>query len=120
MRILIADPQIPVRSALKMMLAQEPDFVVVAEASDSHELLAQIEVTHPNLVLLDWELPGQPIKTVLSALHALDPQPRVIVLCGRSEAQQPALSAGADAFVSKTDPPSRLLTAIRVIQLENN
>lgn len=119
MRIMIADPQISVRSALKILLAQEPDLAVVAEVCDSHELLAQIEISRPNLVLLDWELPGQPIQAVLSALHTLDFQPCVIVLCGRSEAQQAALAGGANAFVSKTDPPSRLLTAIRIAQLEN-
>jgi DNA-binding NarL/FixJ family response regulator len=37
----------------------------------------------------------------------------VIALSGRSEARLAALSAGADAFVSKGDPPERLLAAIR-------
>jgi len=120
MRILIADPQLSVRSALKIFLLQEPDLTVVAEASDSQELLAKIETAHPDLVLLDWELPGQPIETVLPSLRAIDPQLAAIALSGRSESERIALAAGANAFVSKTDPPARLLTAIRVIQLDHD
>jgi DNA-binding NarL/FixJ family response regulator len=64
------------------------------------------------LVLLDWGLPGLPSKALLPALRALCPHLKVVVLSGRPEARQAALDAGADAFVSKIDPPERLLAAL--------
>jgi DNA-binding NarL/FixJ family response regulator len=112
MRVLLADDQTKVRSALRLLLEQEPGLSVVGEAAEAEDLLAQVEVTQPDLVLLDWELPGLRTDDRLSALRALCPQLKVIALSGQPEARRAALSAGADAFVSKGEPPERLLAAL--------
>ena len=85
---------------------------VVGEAIEADELLAQVETARPDIVLLDWELPGLPRHDVLPALRARCPRLKVIALSGRPEARQAALAAGADAFVSKGDPPEQLLAAM--------
>jgi DNA-binding response OmpR family regulator len=64
------------------------------------------------LVLLGWELPGLPAVDSLLALRQIRSDLMVIALSGRPEARQVALDAGANAFVSKSDPPERLLAAI--------
>jgi CheY-like chemotaxis protein len=110
MRVLLADDQAPVRSALGLLLAQERDIDVVAEADESNSLLHRVEQVHPDLVLLDWELPGA-TPSLLSALRARCPSLKVIALSGRPDARQAALRAGADAFVSKMDPAEYLLAA---------
>jgi DNA-binding NarL/FixJ family response regulator len=130
MRILVADDQPKVRSALRLLLEQEPGLSVVGEAAETESLLAQAEATCPDLVLLDWELPSLQATDpstpptgseagsghrLLSALRALCPHLLVIALSGRPEARQAALAAGADAFVSKGDPPERLLTTLRAV-----
>lgn len=112
MRILLADDQAQVRSALRLLLTQEPGLSVVGEAAETGVLLAQAEATRPDVVLLDWELPGLQAATPLSILRARCPCLKIIVLSGRPEARQAALAAGADAFVSKGDPPERLLAAV--------
>ena len=112
MRVLLADDQAKVRSALRLLLEQEPDVDIVAEAVEADDLLIQVKENCPDLVLLDWGLPGPPSKALLPALHALCPHLKVVVLSGRPEARQAALDAGADAFVSKIDPPERLLVAL--------
>jgi DNA-binding NarL/FixJ family response regulator len=112
MRVLLADDQTKVRSALRLLLEQEPGLSVVGEAVEAEDLLAQVEATQPDLVLLDWELPGLRTDDRLSVLRALCPQLKVIALSGQPEARRAALSAGADAFVSKGEPPERLLAAV--------
>ena len=113
MRIVLADDKPKVRLALRLLLEQELGARVVGEVAGANELLAQLEATYPNLVLLDWGLPGVPAAELLSELRKTSPKTSVIVLSGRPEVEEAALSAGADAFVSKTDPPERLLDTIR-------
>jgi DNA-binding NarL/FixJ family response regulator len=103
----------------------------VGEAIRAGDLLDQAILTQPDLVLLDWELPGLSAKNystttpegqnkrarhhLLVILHTLHSRPKVIALSGRPEVRQAALDAGADAFVSKGDSPERLLETLRKI-----
>lgn len=112
MHILLADCQPKVRFALRVLLDRQPGLESVGEAVDAEGLLAKIETAHPDLVLLSWELPGLAEVGSISALRRVYSQQKVIVLSGRVEVRKEALAAGADAFVSKTDPPERLLDAI--------
>ena len=112
MRILIADGQSKVRFALRVLLDRQPGIKVVGEVVCARDLLTEADVADPDLVLLDWELSGLTAVGSLSALREIRPNLYVVVLSGRSEARQSALDAGADAFVSKIDPPERLLATI--------
>ena len=112
MRVLLADDQAHIRSSLQMLLKREQGVAVVGEVSEARELLTQIGMTHPDLVLLDWELPGLPAIGSLPGLHGVCPNMLVIALSGRPEAKREALAAGADAFVSKADPPEQLLATL--------
>ena len=113
MRILLADDQPKVRLGLRLLLEQEEWASVVGEAADAESLLAMAEVAQPDLVLLDWSLHRSEKLDLLSALRGCCPGLAMVVLSGQPEAEQDALDAGADAFVSKADPPERLLAAIR-------
>lgn len=128
MRIFLADDQVKVRSALRLLLEQEPGLCVVGEAAEARSLLPQVQATQPDLMLLDWELPDPSVvnsspasgSRLLSALRILSPHLRVIALSGQLEARQAALAAGADAFVSKGDPPEQLLATLRAIEATMN
>ncbi len=112
MRVLLADSQPQVRFALRLLLERQLGLTVVGEATDTGDLLSQTETAHPDLVLLGWEMPDTAAGGLLPALRAIRPGLLVIALSGWPEARRAALSAGADAFVSKSDPPERLLAAI--------
>ncbi len=114
-RILVADSDARVRLALHTLLKQEPGHFVVRESGDVGSLATQVRELRPDLVLLDWELPGRPAAALLLALHGLDYHPRIIVLSTRPESELDALAAGADAFVYKGDPPERLLQSFRQV-----
>jgi len=112
MRILIADDQVRVRQALRVLLTQQPGVRVIGEAADGEELLAQVGVKAADLALIDWELPGLVEAGGLPALRCLCPTLQVVVLSGRTGVRSAAQSVGVDAFVSKGDPPESLLTAL--------
>ena len=118
MRILIADRRTELRAALSLLLGQQPGVEMRGEACDSAELLAQVEALCPDVIVLEWDLPGEPAADLLAALHASDPSPKVIVLALREEMREAARAAGADAFASKDEPPERLIAALRSLQLE--
>jgi DNA-binding NarL/FixJ family response regulator len=52
-RLLVADDQAMVRAGFRMLLADEPDIEVVAEASDGLEAVAEAAHTHPHMILMD-------------------------------------------------------------------
>ena len=115
--VLIADGRAHTRSAMRLLLVQEPQVVVVGEAADVDEALSTVATLRPDAVLLEWELPRQPRaqegSLVVKRLRAASPGSLVIALSGLPEARHEALAAGADGFVSKGDPPERLLSAVR-------
>lgn len=117
MRVLLADDQEGVRAALRLVVEQEPGMELVGEVADVSALLDEVSLMQPDLVLLDWELPelkaAEAGRRLLSALHQRSPQVHVIALSGQPESGRRALAAGADAFVSKVEPPERLLWALR-------
>lgn len=116
MRVLLTEDQTKkMCAALKRLLAQESELSVVGEAAEAMELLTQVQETHPDLVLLDWELPGLPAADLLSALHDLDFPPKVVAFGENREICHEALAAGADAFVSREEPPEWLLTTLRSV-----
>jgi DNA-binding NarL/FixJ family response regulator len=117
MRILLADDQPKVRFALRTLLERKLGFEIVGEAGDFREMWQQVKVSCPDLLLLDWELPGPKVLDLMSALHAICPDLQVIVLSGHPEMRQAAMEAGVDAFVCKCDPPESLLAAIEDIAL---
>lgn len=112
MRVLLADDHKRVRSALGLLLKLEPGIDVVGEAAEVESLIALANEVRPDLVLLDWELPGPTSTRVLRTLRAASPQLKVIALSVRPEARRAALAAGADTFVSKGTPSARLLAAM--------
>ena len=83
---------------------------------DTRALLASLEADCPDLLLLGWELPGPAGADLLSAVRRTCPNLIVIALSGRAGARAAALSAGANGFASKVDPPERLLAIIRSIE----
>jgi DNA-binding NarL/FixJ family response regulator len=118
MRILLADQEANVRFALRTLLERQSGMEVVGEAVNAEAMLRQVKATCPDLVLLDWSLPGITADQLLPTLRNAHPGLAVIALSGQPEARRAALAAGADAFVGKTDPPEQLLAAILSVNTE--
>lgn len=114
--VLIVDSRVHARSAMRLLLAQEPNVVVMGEAADVDAAISAIAACRPDVVLLDWEptrqWTGRNGDAALDDLRVASPESFVIALSGLPEARREALAAGADAFVSKGDPPEKLLAAV--------
>lgn len=114
-RILIADDEQHIRSALRLRLEQEPQLQVVAEAATANGLLISLEKTAVDVLLLDWDLPGLPIRHLLRLLRMEWPQLRIIAMSSQPEARRPALQAGAAAFLNKGAPPETILSLLAAL-----
>ena len=115
-RVYIADALKEERSALRLMLL-DLSMVVSGEAADWTTVLAQAPVSLMDILLIDWGL--LPLTSPTAALQKLRkacPAALVIVLISHLDArQQAALSAGADAFISKGETPDRVAERLRAV-----
>jgi DNA-binding NarL/FixJ family response regulator len=117
-RILLAEGDAKTRRALREYLGAQSGLDVVAEAADGDGLLEGAEASCPDLVLLEWDLPGRPKADLIVALRNHEPQPLVVVYGNHPESSSPAMQAGADAYVYKGQGPRQVLTTIRWLVLE--
>lgn len=114
-RILLADDNPGLRSALRLLLETRLEFELIVEARDMEHVLAQVEDSRPDYVILDWELPGRPIHERVSVLRTLVPHLKVIIFSARPESEQEALTEGVAAFISKDESPIMILDKLRKI-----
>jgi DNA-binding NarL/FixJ family response regulator len=107
-RVYIADARLEERSALRLVLL-DLKMEVVGEATDWPTILTQAPVNRIDMLVVDWDLLPSSPTAALEALRKLCPAALVIVLISHLDArQQAALSAGADAFISKGETPARV------------
>lgn len=118
MRVLLADGREQVRSALHILLDQEAELVPVGDVDDARSLPTAIDSTHPDVLLLDWELPDLVGPQMLLKLRTDFPDLKVIVLSCELGNRHVVLLSGADAFVSKIELPDRLLALLRRLATE--
>jgi DNA-binding NarL/FixJ family response regulator len=116
-RVLVADDQSMVRAGFRMLLAEENDIDVVAEASTGREALDKAARFHPTVVLMDIRMPELDGLEATRRILATDPTARVLILTtfDLDEYIYEALRAGASGFVLKDDPPEQLIAAIRTV-----
>ena len=114
-RLLLADDQELIRSALAALLALEEDFEVVAAVGRGDEVVAAAKEHHPDVALLDIEMPGIDGLAAASVLAQEVPQCRSLILTtfGRPGYLRRAMESGAFGFVVKDAPPEQLADAIR-------
>jgi DNA-binding NarL/FixJ family response regulator len=115
MRIIIADDHAIFRDGLKLLLGTVPGFQVVAEAGEAAALKTLVRDHRPDLVILDYNMPGGDSGETLAYLKRRHPEMRVMVLTAeRSGALlQHLADAGADGILLKEGSGEDMLAAIR-------
>ena len=87
---------------------------VVGEAADWSTTLAQAPTSHLDILLIDWDLLPKEPSEAIGKLREACPAALVVVLISHLDVrQQAALSAGADAFISKGEIPGRMAERLR-------
>jgi len=114
-KLLVADDQSLVRSALAALLSLEADFEVVAEVGRGDEVVTAAREAKPDVALLDIEMPGLDGLAAAAALSHEVPACRVIILTtfGRPGYLRRAMESGALGFVVKDAPAEQLADAVR-------
>lgn len=114
-RILLADDQALVRGALATLLALEEDFEVVAQVGRGDEVLRAVDEHHPDIALLDVEMPGLDGLAAAADVHAAYPDVKVMIVTtfGRAGYLSRALAAGVTGYVVKDTPASDLAAVVR-------
>jgi two-component system response regulator DesR len=114
-RLLLADDQRLVRSALAALLSLEDDFEVVAEVGRGDEVVPAVKEHRPDVALLDIEMPGLDGLAAAAALAHEAPLCRVLMLTtfGRAGYLRRAMESGALGFIVKDAPAAQLADAVR-------
>ena len=112
MRVVVADATAHVRSALQLLLEQHPGVTCVAELSSGDGLVGVLDSVDADVLLVDSHVPKVELWSLLATVRRAHPRLRVVVLSTRPEEREPALAAGADAFVSKGDAPDVLFESL--------
>jgi DNA-binding NarL/FixJ family response regulator len=116
-RVLVVDDQSMVRAGFRLLLADETDIDVVAEAGNGREAITQAARFHPDVILMDIRMPELDGLEATRRILASDTTARVLILTtfDLDDYVFEALRAGASGFVLKDDPPEQLLAAVRTI-----
>jgi two-component system, NarL family, response regulator DesR len=114
-RVLLAEDQTMVRTALASLLNLEPDIEVVAQVSRGDEVVAAADASAHDVALLDIEMPGSTGLDAADELRRALPDCRILILTtfGRPGYLRRAMASGAAGFLLKDTPAGELAAAIR-------
>jgi two-component system, NarL family, response regulator NreC len=113
--VVIADDHAVVRRGLKQLLGAEPDLEVLAEAGDIEDARRYVRGHHPQVLVLDLNLPGGSSLKHIPAIRTESPDTQIVVLTMQNEPAyaREALGAGALGYVLKEAAETELVEAVR-------
>ena len=110
--IFLAEGEKHVREALLLMLEHQPDFMIVGEANTAESTLAKVCQKLPDVILLDWNLPGLHPQRLLAALRQCCPDTLILATSVRPEQESAAIQLGANGFLLKQLAPDQFILAL--------
>lgn len=112
--VVVCDDQQVIRDALRLLLDDVSEFVMVAEAADGETCLDRVRETRPDLLIMDFSMPGGG-PNLVKAVKGVRRDTHVIIFTGRQDnhTREAMLRAGADQYVVKNGRPRVLLEALR-------
>lgn len=116
-RILLADDHTVIRKGLRLLLESQPEFKVVAEASDGREAVEIAEAQNPNVVVMDVAMPNLNGIEAARQISAKQPQTAIVFLSMHSDESYVlrALKAGARGYLLKDSAEHDLINAIKAV-----
>jgi DNA-binding NarL/FixJ family response regulator len=114
-RILIVDDQPRARQSLRALLSTVPQVRDIREAANGQEAVRLAVESQPDVVLMDVVMPTMDGLEATRQIKSRHPSIKIIVLSMYGDYQARAASAGADAFVTKGEPPAKLLATLETL-----
>jgi two-component system response regulator NreC len=113
--IVLADDHRVVRAGLRLLLDSEPDFEVVGEAGDVAESVRKVTAFHPDVLILDLNMPGDSSLKAIPGIRSSEPGTQIVVLTMQNDPTfaRDALRAGAIGYVLKEAADGELVQAVR-------
>ena len=114
-RILLVDDHLVVRMGLALMISRQPDMKLVGEAENGESAVRLADALHPDVIIMDLQMPIMDGVTATERIHASNPSARILILTtfGTTADAARALDAGATNIVSKDRSQESLVSAIR-------
>ncbi len=110
LRVLVADDEAPARSKIRRLLANDTRFTMAGEAADGHAAVAQVHALHPDILILDIQMPGLTGFEVLAALEP--PLPQVVFSTAFDRFALDAFEASAVDYLLKPYDSARFARAL--------
>jgi DNA-binding NarL/FixJ family response regulator len=117
-RILAVDDHVLIREGIAVLLGDEPDMTLVAEASNGREAIQQFRVHRPDITIMDLQMPEMNGIDAIIAIRGEFPNAKIIVLTTYQGDVQilRALKAGAQGYLLKNTIHKELVDTIRAVQ----
>ncbi|WP_243389643.1 response regulator transcription factor [Arboricoccus pini] len=115
--VAIVDKSPIVQTGLKSVIAKDARFAIAFVATDGERLMNALERLRCDVLVTGWSMPFMDGRGVLEALRERPGAPPIIVYTGSPDPDVPAIvmRLGGAAFVSKTEPPEKLLEAVAAV-----
>jgi DNA-binding NarL/FixJ family response regulator len=113
-RIVLADDHLTVRQTVRICIETDPELEVVAEAGSGREAIDEVDRTSPDMVILDYQMPGLDGLEAARVIRECHPEVTMLMLTGEEDAALRAASArvGVKGLLLKGQPLDDLLTEI--------
>lgn len=114
-RVMLVDDHVFWRRGVAQIVDAEPDMHVVAEAGDGGEAIRKASASHPDVILMDVNMPTMNGVEATAAINAVLPETRIVMLTvsDTDENLFDSLRAGATGFLTKDVTPDAVVQAIR-------
>lgn len=118
--VFLAEGEKHVQEALRLALEQQAGFEIAGEARSAESLLAHVCRLSPDVILLDWNLPGFHPQRLIPTLRECCPSTKLAALSIKPEHEKPAHEFGMDGFISMQLSPESFLASLKAILAKPN
>ena len=116
LRVLVVDNHPMVRTALSEVLSDEDGVTVVGECEDGSQVVEAVTRLRPDVVLMDYSMPGMNGLAAIQALRAAELDPPVVMLTAEGSIERPTVAAaGGDGLLPKTARADALVHCLRTV-----
>ena len=116
-RVVLCDDHEIIREAVKARMAAAPGVEIVGEAATAEDVVGVVKDLHPDVCIVDVELPGKDGIEATKEILAAQPETRVVIFTAHAQPDllSLALRAGASGYVLKSAPSEDIARAIEVV-----